>query len=108
MDDRMETFFRMAAAAFAQKGWLQLWTLEADRPLASLLCFDYAGVMSLYNSGFEPDARSVSPGIVLIAHALREAISRGRQRFDFLRGEEAYKYDFGAQPSDLIRLVIER
>ena len=108
MDERMEAFFRTAASEFAKREWLQLWTLEAERPLAALLCFDYAGVVSVYNSGFEPDARAASPGIVLIAHALREAISRGRQRFDFLRGEEAYKYDFGARPTDLLRVVVER
>jgi len=65
-------------------------------------------VVSVYNSGFEPDARAASPGIVLIAHALREAISRGRQGFDFLSGEEAYKYDFGARPTDLLHVVVER
>lgn len=108
MDERMEAFFRTAASEFAKQGWLQLWTLEADRPLAALLCFDYAGVLSLYNSGFEPDARAVSPGIVLIAHALREAIGRGRRRFDFLRGEEAYKHDFGARPMDVMHVLIER
>lgn len=108
MDERMEGFFRVVVSEFAKQGWLQLWTLEAERPLAALLCFDYAGVVNLYNSGFEPDARAASPGIVLIAHALQEAISRGRRRFDFLRGEEVYKYDLGARPTDLMRVVVER
>lgn len=108
MDTRMEAFFRIAAAAFAREGWLRLWILEAPRPLAAILCFDYGETVSLYNSGFDPEARAASPGIVLIAHAIQDAIQRGRRRFDFLRGEEAYKYDFGAKPSDVLRLVIER
>lgn len=108
MDGRMEAFFRTAAAAFAQRGWLQLWMLETEHPLAAVLCFDYAEAVSLYNSGFEPEARAASPGIVLIAGVLRETIGRRRQRFDFLRGEETYKYDFGARPTDLMRVVVER
>ena len=32
--------------------------------------------------------------MVLLAQLVRDAISRGRRTFDFLRGEEQYKYEF--------------
>ncbi len=35
---------------------------------------------------------------MLLAHVIRDAIERGRRRFDFLRGEERYKYEFGPTP----------
>jgi len=37
----------------------------------------------------------LAPGIVLLAHVIRDAIDRGFPVFDFLRGEEPYKYGFG-------------
>ena len=33
---------------------------------------------------------------LLIAHALEDAVSRGDSEFDFLRGNEPYKYRWGA------------
>ena len=53
-----------------------------------------------------PDRAALSPGLVLLGHVIRDAIARGKRRFDFLRGEERYKYDFGPQPEDLYRVTI--
>ena len=35
-------------------------------------------------------------------------ISLGRRRFDFLRGDEVYKYRFGGQDTEVRRLVIAK
>jgi CelD/BcsL family acetyltransferase involved in cellulose biosynthesis len=43
---------------------------------------------------------------VLLAHVIRDAIERGFGRFDFLRGEEPYKYAFGARAEDLFNVVV--
>jgi CelD/BcsL family acetyltransferase involved in cellulose biosynthesis len=43
---------------------------------------------------------------VLLGHILRDAIERRKRRFDFLRGEERYKYDFGPAPEDVYRVAI--
>lgn len=107
MDERMERFFRRMAHEFAEKGWLCLWLLEVrDVPLAALLCFDDGETVSLYNSGFDPERGELAPGIVLTAYAIREAIAQGRRRFDFMRGEEPYKYAFGAKPEDVMRITL--
>jgi CelD/BcsL family acetyltransferase involved in cellulose biosynthesis len=107
MDERMERFFRRMTHEFAGKGWLCLWLLEVrDVPLAALLCFDDGETVSLYNSGFDPERGELAPGIVLTAYAIREAIREGRRRFDFMRGEEPYKYAFGAKPEDVMRLTL--
>ena len=44
-----------------------------------------------YQSGFDPAYSKLSPGTVMIAHAIRRAIEGGYTTFDFLRGDEAYK-----------------
>ncbi|MBI2460234.1 MAG: GNAT family N-acetyltransferase [Candidatus Rokubacteria bacterium] len=109
MDARMEGFFRAVALAFARAGWLALWILWVEgRPAASLLCLDYGSRVSLYNSGFDPEAARLSPGVGLIAASIRDAIGRGRRRYDFLRGEEPYKYGFGAVPADVFAVRLRR
>ncbi|MGH7265892.1 MAG: GNAT family N-acetyltransferase [Candidatus Rokuibacteriota bacterium] len=108
MDDRMEVFFREMGAAMAAAGRAALWLLRLeDRPAAALFCFEYAGTVGLYNSGFDPELRGVSPGVVLIARTIEDAIARGFRRYDFFRGDEPYKYGFGAVPTDVLRLWLE-
>ena len=109
MDARMEGFFRQIAAALAARGWLRLWFLERDgTAVASFFCLEFGGSVGLYNSGFDPAHAALSPGIVLLCHVIRDAIERGFDRFDFLRGEEPYKYALGAVPEDLFNLVVAR
>lgn len=109
MDARMEGFFRKVASALAGQGWLRLWFLEREGvAVASYFCLEFAGSVALYNSGFDPAHASLSPGIVLLAHVIKDAIERGFARFDFLRGEEPYKYAFGAVPEELFNIVVAR
>ena len=99
----MEAFFRDLGRALAEAGVAALWMLWLeDRPAAALFCLEQAGSVSLYNSGFDPDARAMSPGVVLIARTIEDAIARGFRRYDFLRGEEPYKYGFGAVPTEVL------
>jgi CelD/BcsL family acetyltransferase involved in cellulose biosynthesis len=107
MDERMEAFFRRVAALLAAAGGLRLWLLEAPGgPLASFLTLEWNGTVGLYNSGFRPEAAALSPGLVLLAHVVRDAIERGRRRFDFLRGEERYKYEFEPSPEPVYTVTI--
>ncbi len=109
MDEPMEGFFRAIAGALVARGWLRLWFLDlAGEPLAACLTYEYAGSVGLYNSGFEPTRAALSPGIVLLCHVIKDAIERGFRRFDFLRGEEPYKYAFGPAPEDLFNVVVTR
>jgi CelD/BcsL family acetyltransferase involved in cellulose biosynthesis len=108
MDDRMERFFRDVGAAMAGAGWAALWLLWLEeQPAAALFNFEYAGSVGVYNSGFDPAARALSPGVVLVARTIEDAIARGFRRYDFLRGEESYKYGFGAVATDVLRITVE-
>jgi len=109
MDETMERFFRDVGAELAAAGWAALWLLWLeDQPAAALFCLEYGGSIGLYNSGFDPAARALSPGVVLIARTIEDAIARGFRRYDFLRGDEPYKYGFGAVPTDVLRITLER
>ena len=103
MDERMESFFRGALDALAAAGWVRLWFLEsAGTPVASFICTEYGDSVGLYNSGFDPAHSRLAPGIVLLGHVIQDAIERRVPVFDFLRGEEPYKYAFGPTPSDVM------
>jgi CelD/BcsL family acetyltransferase involved in cellulose biosynthesis len=107
MDEPMERFFRGALGRLVEAGWLRLWFLEsAGTPVASFLCVEYGDAVGLYNSGFDPTHAKLAPGIVLLGHLIADAIARRIPVFDFLRGEEPYKYSFGPAPRDLFRVKV--
>ena len=57
-------------------------------------------VIAHYLSGLAvddlPEARKLSPGIVLCCLCMQELIPQGVGVYDFLRGIETYKYECGA------------
>lgn len=105
LEPQLQAFFTNAARTLAARGWLRLSTLRLnDAAIASLLSFVRGATVSLYNSGLDPEYRWLSPGIVIIAYEMQAAIAAGHTTYDFLRGDEHYKYDFGAQDRFVWRL----
>jgi CelD/BcsL family acetyltransferase involved in cellulose biosynthesis len=49
-----------------------------------------------YNSAYDIDASGSSPGIVLVASMIEAQIERGAKVFDFLKGDQPYKFRMGA------------
>ena len=78
--------------------WLDiLW--DGDAPITGLLAFlDHERrSFCFYITGFDKRYAAFSPGTVIVAHAIREAIRQGYRFFDFLRGDEPYKFSLGAE-----------
>ena len=80
----------------------------AGRRIAAGITFEDGDTIGYYNAGVDPDARDLSPGVLLIARYVERAIETGRRRLDFLRGDEAYKYEWGAVDEPIQRLLIRR
>jgi CelD/BcsL family acetyltransferase involved in cellulose biosynthesis len=92
-----------------ENGWLQLAFLEADgQKAAGYLNFDYQDRIWVYNSGVDRRFLELSPGWVLLGHLLQWANENKRREFDFMRGEEDYKYKFGAVDRFVVRARVER
>jgi len=111
MTTPMEAFFNLLAGALAEVGVLRLGFLDLNgRPAAAVMCFDFDGAIFLYNSGFDPDLSSLSPGIICKVLSLRDGLERGRSRYDFLKGAEAYKHRLGGRevPLSRCRIVLDR
>ncbi len=100
-------FFETIMPALRDKGWLQLNFLVVDgEPAATYLNFDYDNKILVYNSGLNPNKFShLSPGIILLVYNIQQAIQTGHRVFDFLRGNENYKYRMGAQDAPIYRLT---
>lgn len=103
-----ETFLRTIRCAF-EEGCLCLAFLQVDgQNVAGYLSFDYLNQLWVYNSGMDTRYNEYSPGWVLLGELLKWANENGRQAFDFMRGDEDYKFRFGAQKRDVLRVTLTR
>jgi len=110
LNDGRRALFHEVGRAALEAGTLQLmFTMLEGQRAAALFNFDYKDRIWVYNSGLDPTAfAALSPGVVITAEAIAEAIKLGRQKFDFMRGDEEYKYRFGAIDAKIYRLRIQR
>jgi CelD/BcsL family acetyltransferase involved in cellulose biosynthesis len=88
---------------------LELAFLElGGRKAAAFFNFTFGNRVWVYNSGMDPQYAQYSPGWVLLAMLIRRAIEKGCQAFDFMRGDEPYKFQWGGIGETIVRLVIRR
>jgi CelD/BcsL family acetyltransferase involved in cellulose biosynthesis len=107
---QMREFFRCLARVADDAGWLQLAFLEIEgRKAAAYFNFIYNNRVMVYNSGLDWAVfPQFSAGIVLIAYCIRHAIEQGHEAFDFMQGDERYKYDLGGRDVEVRRLVVRK
>jgi len=86
-------FHRRLAVTFLECGWLRLFVMDTpEGPIGALYCLAFGAGYYYYQSGRDPANAKHRVGLVLMQHALRTAIKEGASLFDFLRGQEPYKY----------------
>ena len=100
MFDRLETqrFLAAAARGFAALEKLMLFTMRSNGELAAIICalLDRNRAWG-YITGMDPAFSRFSPGNLLLHYAMREAIAEGARSWEFLRGDEPYKFLWGAR-----------
>ena len=102
-------WFKALADEFAKDGIFRLHELHVGgMPAAATVSLNGGGQWGLYNSSFDPMLGSLAPGVVMIHLLIERAAEEGCHTFDLLRGDEPYKYRFGAQDRRLERLTIGR
>ncbi len=108
MQGPMEDYFRDLIRRLAEQRMLRLYFLEVDdKPVASVLCFDFNGTRYLYNSGYDDAYDELSVGVLSKVFCIRAGIESGCRKFDFLKGEETYKRRIGGSRIDLFRAMIQ-
>lgn len=110
MNEGMAKFFLEFCRRVFPTGALQLSFFEVEGVrAASMLNFVYNNHVLVYNSGYDPEKYGhFSPGIILNALSIQDAINAHRDVFDFLRGDEEYKYRFGATNTNIHELHIRK
>ncbi len=61
-----------------------------------------------YNSGYDLDYADLSVGLVLIGLSIKSAVERGNTLYDFLRGDETYKFDWANQSVEIVNVSLGR
>jgi CelD/BcsL family acetyltransferase involved in cellulose biosynthesis len=104
----LQDFFVELIPELTRNGWVNLHFLRLDGwAMAYELCFDFKDRLFSYNSGFDSEIANLSPGTLLTAAIIEKACQSKKCEYDFLRGDEAYKYrwtDSCRQESELIAL----
>ncbi|PYM18511.1 MAG: hypothetical protein DMD81_05820 [Candidatus Rokuibacteriota bacterium] len=87
------------------QGWLRLFVLALDgEPAASLYGLRHGDVFSFYQSGFDPRFAKLGVGLVTMGLAIQRAIEEGAREYDFLHGDERYKFLWARESRQLSRL----
>jgi CelD/BcsL family acetyltransferase involved in cellulose biosynthesis len=79
-----------------------------ERRIAAGIHFETEDGYLYYNAGIDPDARELSPGVLMVYAYVERALASGKRRMDFLRGDEPYKYEWGAVDEPIQRLLVRR
>jgi CelD/BcsL family acetyltransferase involved in cellulose biosynthesis len=109
LHDAMREQMKAIIRAAHENGWLWLAFLEADgQRIAANLNFDYNNKLWGYNAGVNRAFMDLSPGWVLLGNVLQWACENKRTEFDFMRGDEEYKYRFGAVNQYVMRAKLTR
>jgi CelD/BcsL family acetyltransferase involved in cellulose biosynthesis len=90
-------FHELATAELQERGLLRLHVMWlGNEIIAAQYILQQRQRAYCYITAFDPRFAALGPGALLTAHILEEAVLAGCCEFDFLRGQEPYKYTWGA------------
>ncbi len=108
-DSAITQFHREVASQFLEDGSLRLYLLTLDgHAAAAFYGFYHARKTMYYLGGFSPEFKHLNVGTVIVGDAIERAAQEGASEFDFLRGDESYKYAWGATDRLTYRRTIYR
>lgn len=106
-DPRLARFHADVAGRFLRAGMLRLYVLEVDgKVVAAINCWRRGDRVAFLHTGYDEALARHSPGMLVLAHAIRASIAEGATEFDFLRGDEPYKHHWTGQARDDVRLWV--
>lgn len=101
----IRNFFIKIIRLFFDRKWLRFRvTYLKKHPVGVVLAFHSKKHIYLYNTGYDPDFSYLSPGIVTVCLDIKDAIEKRFNYYDFLRGGEDFKFQFGAKECYTIRI----
>jgi CelD/BcsL family acetyltransferase involved in cellulose biosynthesis len=89
-----------------ERGWLCLYRLKIEEETAAILySYQYQKRAYDFASGFDYKFSDYSPGQMLTEIAIHQAMDNDVKEYDFLRGNEPYKFRWVAEPYEDCELV---
>ena len=109
-DPKMVEFVADAGRQLLRDGMLQLHAMVLNgEAVAVAFGILHRDRLYFYLSDFNLEYATFSPGTLVTAYAMEQAARRGAKYFDFLRGEEEYKYKkWRAQPGETWRIMYSK
>ncbi|HEV8712621.1 MAG TPA: GNAT family N-acetyltransferase [Candidatus Binatia bacterium] len=103
----LQAFHEEMSRLALERGWLRLFILRLDgQPAAALYGFRYRRTFYFYQSGFDPNYSKYSVGLVTMGLAIKSALEEGAEEYDFLGGDERYKFHWARDVRELRRLEL--
>jgi CelD/BcsL family acetyltransferase involved in cellulose biosynthesis len=100
-------FHREFVRLAAERDWLRLLIVRLNgQPAASLYALRYGPTFYFYQSGFDPAFSKHSVGVATMGLSIKTAIEEGALEYDFLHGNEEYKFHWARSSRDLGRLEL--
>jgi CelD/BcsL family acetyltransferase involved in cellulose biosynthesis len=100
-------FHREFVRLAAEQGWLRILLLWLNgQPAASLYGLRYGPTFYFYQSGFDPEFSKHSVGVATMGLSIQSAINEGALEYDFLHGDEEYKFHWASATRDLGRMEL--
>jgi CelD/BcsL family acetyltransferase involved in cellulose biosynthesis len=107
---RDRSFHREVARRFLHARMLMFHGIRmAGKLIAVIYGYRVCDRIYSYLSGFDPEYAKKSVGAISIGYAVQRAIESGCHAFDFLQGQEPYKYTWGARDQAcFVRRILKR
>lgn len=102
-------FIRHIARDFSQRDMLRIFSLTYREEIAAIILgFVYRGIVYNYLTGFDPAHKQLSLASVLLYKSIGECYRQGFRAWNFCRGDEPYKTEWGAEAIRRCRVVLHR
>jgi len=99
--------FRELVHELEKKGYITIHTIAAkEQTIAAIGSFVFDKKISYFQGGFDPEYFRLSPGKVVLALRVTEAIEKKAKEFDFLFGDEDYKFAWSTGQRQIYQLEI--
>jgi len=113
-DPRVLAWHREAVPLLARRGLLRLFGLRHNgETIAAMYCLAdspsrASRSLYVYIPAFSPRFATLSPGTLLLAHAVEQSAAEGIQTIDLLRGHEPYKQLWHMEPAPTFGCEVPR
>jgi CelD/BcsL family acetyltransferase involved in cellulose biosynthesis len=94
-DPHHVAFHAEVCREFARRGWLRIYFLDVEGvPVAVCFSFNFRSTIYMYQSNAHgtDEVMRCSPGLIVRSTAIIDGMAEGMRVFDFMRGNESYKY----------------